>query len=121
MYGHQSQHSLGDDSRYYGAGEGGVGGEQGVYADDIPLRTNPQKSSADVEISRQPAYGQDLALSSSVGQSRQATKRKRRGNITWVVYILTLIQVIVFIAELVKNGKLYAICTSQKLIVKQAF
>ena len=106
LYGHQSRHSLGGDSRYYGAGESGMGGEHGAYADNIHLRTNPQKSSTDVEISAQPAYSQDTGLPGPASQLPQRTRRKRRGNITWVVYTLTLIQVVVFIAELVKNGKL---------------
>ena len=112
---HRSQTSFGSDSAYYGAGRGGRVQEPTAYADNIPLRSHAQNNRSDEWTGQtQQPYSPDEAerpSDSGRGGRRSRSKAKRRkgffsGKIPWVVYILTLAQITVFIAELVKNCKL---------------
>lgn len=116
-----SQSSLGQDSRYYGQGGGGRPQDStNAFRDDIPLQERSQSPLKpndstdhvyDAGESRIPshlaagrrkrisAFGMGLGL-------YDANAMKKR--IPWVVYGLTLIQVCVFIAEIVKNGTYFA-------------
>jgi hypothetical protein len=68
------------------------GPEQGKYGDESPTRYN-----ADPE-----------AFAERPRRKRSSKKKKKEGwfsgRITWVVYILTTVQVGVFVGELIKNG-----------------
>ena len=111
---HYSQQSMGGDSKYYGAGGGGRISEQGAYADDIPLRSNLAKYSTDGESPNKYPFAEENALPYPTSEPQSGTNQKRkrkkkpffRLNNTWVVYVLTVIQVTVFIGELVRNGTL---------------
>ncbi|KAL9107636.1 MAG: hypothetical protein Q9187_008401, partial [Circinaria calcarea] len=108
---HHSQQSIGGDSKYYGAGGGGRISEQGAYADDIPLRSNVPKYSTDGESPNKQAFAEENGLPYPTGEGQSGANRRRqkkrksffRLKNTWVVYILTLIQITVFIAELARN------------------
>ena len=103
-YADQSQQSI--PSPYYASGGGGRDTEVNPYSDDIPLRQHPSKGSS--EMLRDP-LPHDPAIIDRPVQNAAERRWKQgffgRGKIPWVVYILTLIQVCVFIAELVRNGE----------------
>ncbi len=111
QHGFDSQSTLGSDTRYYGGGA--PLDEQNSYQDNIPLRDHPglpmkDNNSTDhvYDATNAPAHLEDgrmnNRLSSAMGLD---TLKNRKTRIPWVVYILTTIQVAVFIAEIVKNGK----------------
>ena len=107
VYRDYSQQSLESSTAYYGAG-GGKTDEQGPYADNIPLRS--QKNSADeLPRSEQPRRV-DSQPQEGIGRRRRRSRQEKEGGIfggkvPWVVYILTLAQITVFIAELVRSCK----------------
>lgn len=83
---------------------GGREQDPNPFADDIPLRQNPSKGSSDVMPLQ---YSDDPAI---VDRRPDKNDRRRtvpwyKSRIPWVVYILTTIQISVFIAELSKNGE----------------
>ncbi|PMD41142.1 rhomboid-domain-containing protein [Hyaloscypha variabilis F] len=102
-----SQSSLGADSRYYG--QGGRLDQLPSFQDDIPLRDHPGMPSKDNNstdhVYDAPAPSQleqgRKNRFSAMGMLKQPGKR-----IPWLVYILTTIQVVVFIVEIVKNAQL---------------
>ncbi|KAG8530254.1 uncharacterized protein KY384_004755 [Bacidia gigantensis] len=77
------------------------GHDTNPYADDVPLRPHPQKSDTVVQHDYD-----DSAITDRPPPRQQRKKGLFSGRIPWVVYTLTLIQCVVFIAELAKNGKL---------------
>ena len=102
-YADQSQQSI--PSPYYASGAGGRETEPNPYADDIPLRQHPSKRNSEILHDPLP---HDPAIIDRPAQN--AVRRRKQGflgggKIPWIVYTLTLIQVSVFIAELVKNGE----------------
>ena len=95
-----TQSSLRSDTNYYGAG-GDRPAEVDSYSDEIPLRTHAQKAGSDGQYASSP-----VAEPTAGPRSRQPRRKGFfQGKIPWVIYTLTLVQVIVFIVELVKNGK----------------
>lgn len=110
-YADQSQQSI--PSSYYASGGGGQDSEPNQYSDDIPLRQHPSKGSS--EMLHDPLPHDPTIIDRP---ARNAARRRRKqglfgsGKIPWVVYTLTLIQVCVFIAELVKNGDFCPFCVS---------
>lgn len=114
---HYSQQSMGGDSKYYGAGGGGRVSEQGTYADDIPLRSNLAKYSTDGGSPSKQPFAEENGLPYPTSEPQPGTNQKRkrkkkkffRLNNTWVVYVLTIIQVTVFIVELVRNGRFHVV------------
>ncbi|KAK4692963.1 hypothetical protein P7C71_g4339, partial [Lecanoromycetidae sp. Uapishka_2] len=83
---------------------GGIEQEPNPFDDDIPLRQHPSKGGSDAVPSQ---YSDDPAI---VDRRPGNGDRRReepwyRGKIPWVVYILTTIQITVFIAELSRNGR----------------
>lgn len=97
----------------YPAGGRLQGGDQ--YTDDIPLKPNappaagrPEWMDADTQYPpTSPDPHQNVPLHDPLGSSGK--KRKGQGffkkKIPWVVYITSVVQVGVFIAEIVRNGK----------------
>jgi hypothetical protein len=103
-----SQTTLGADSRFYGQGGGGRPQDsQSSFRDDIPLRDHPGMPTKDDDTN-------DHVYDAPPDRMMQGERPNRGGRnglfkkplrkIPWVVYTLTLIQVAVFIAEIVKNG-----------------
>lgn len=108
--GHQydSQSSLGGDSRYYGQGGGGRIEQTNSYEDGIPLRDHPGVPAKDNNATDH-VYDAPPPMQMEDGGRRNRLSgmgmfKKAKGRIPWLVYILTTVQVAVFIAELVKNG-----------------
>jgi hypothetical protein len=111
-YGRQSSQSLASDPAYNNAGSGRHEFEPSPYSDNIPLRPQLRKSSSDLLNSHyrpSDAEGARPPLETRKKSRTGATRRKKKkglwsGRIPFVVYFFTLVQVIVFIAELVKSG-----------------
>lgn len=105
IYGHHSEQNFGSNYGYHGASGGGFGAEHSPYADDIPLNNHKSKGS----IPDNPAYNpRGMGMIPDQDPRSQVQQRKRRffrGKTPWVVYLLTAIQIIVFIVELAKNGE----------------
>jgi hypothetical protein len=93
---YDSQSPLEADSRYYEQG-GRLEQSNPSFQDDIPLQDHPAISAKD-NNSTDHVY--DVPAPALVEDRR----KKSKGRIPWLVYILTTIQVAVFIAEIVKNG-----------------
>lgn len=116
VYSHRpqdSQYSLGHDSTFYSQGGGGrpQPGSVNSFRDDIPLRDHP-KNGGGSETDHVYDAG-DARMPPTLGDSGKSPSSrlglgffKKDGRIPWVVYIFTTIQVAVFIAEIVKNGKI---------------
>jgi hypothetical protein len=101
------------DGWYHSGGGGGRREDSREFRDDIPLRTKTeqrQDSHDSGDMERKQANMEERKVEDPEARPR----RKRRkipekkgffsGKVPWVVYGLTLIQLSVFIAELVKNG-----------------
>jgi hypothetical protein len=105
-----SQSTLGGDSRYYGQGGGGRMEHSDSYNDDIPLRDHPAVPPKDATQETDHVYDAPIApghLEEGRRKNRMSGMgvfKKAKGRIPWVTYILTLVQTIVFIVEIVKNG-----------------
>ena len=103
-YAEQSQQSL--PSPYYSSGSGEREYEPNPFSDDVPLRQSPDKGDSGMpmhDLLPDDPTVIDRPLRSS------GRKRQKKGFFArkqpWVVYIFTFIQVVVFIAELAKNGR----------------
>ena len=108
-YGDLSQQSI--PSPYYASGGGGREHEPNPYSDDIPLRQHPSKGNSEMML--HDPLPDDPAIIDGPQRSRKGRNAKRpffARKQSWVVYALTLIQVVVFIAELAKNGKDCCLC-----------
>ncbi|RFU30703.1 hypothetical protein B7463_g5596, partial [Scytalidium lignicola] len=109
-----SQSSFGQDSRYYGQGGDGRPQNSMSSTDAIPLRDQVPPKDNDVtdhvyDAAEAPPYLQDTRrnrLSGMGGRGGIGGMFKKKGRIPWVVYTFTLVQVAVFIAEIVKNATL---------------
>ena len=103
---HTYDHGSSNNTPYYATG-GGRENEPNPFSDDIPLRPNVSK--ADSGGAFQDHLPNDpTVLDAPADNGRPRRARKKRGffakKIPWVVYFFTLVQCIVFIVELVKNG-----------------
>ena len=112
-YQQPSQQSLGSEHPYYGAGSGGRPYDPSPYSEDIPLQTHPSKQSAEpysYDRERQENEAAYAARLEDQRRSSQGRQRKKKGFLTgkvpWAVYFFTLVQIVVFIAELGRNGAL---------------
>ena len=108
--GRQSQQSISEDHAYYGAGGGGHGYDSHAYSDDIPLRPQKRKSSSD--MLNPEARDGDMARTPMAQRKKSrtgATRRQKKkglwsGRIPFAVYTFSAIQIVVFIAEMIKAG-----------------
>ena len=103
-----SQHSQNSaSSPYYASGGGGRDNEPNPFSDEIPLRQSPSKASGDAafhdHLPEDPAV-MDAPPPSQNGERRRRKKGIMERKIPWVVYTFTFVQVVVFIAELIKAG-----------------
>ena len=103
-YAEQSQQSL--PSPYYSSGGGGREYEPNPFSDDVPLRQYPDKGDSGMAM-HDPLPDDPTVIDRPLQSSGR--KRQKKGFFArkqpWVVYIFTFIQVVVFIAELIKNGR----------------
>jgi hypothetical protein len=107
---------------YYSGISGGTLHDERQYADNIPLKSPHARP-----YSQEPLVDQNTQYSPPSPQSPQPAKasssrRKKqgwfRGKITWVVFAATLVQFGVFIAEIVVNGELHAVCWNESLLIR---
>jgi membrane associated rhomboid family serine protease len=107
---YDSQTSLGGDSSYYG--QGGRLDQSPSYQDNIPLRDHPgipgkdNNSTDHVYDAPAPSQVEEGRKNRFSGLGMLGHKNGKR--IPWLVYILTTVQVAVFIAEIVKNGTYFS-------------
>jgi hypothetical protein len=103
----------GHDRRFYGVGGGGRINDSGGFGEDIPLRPRSEQNAPGSESPQHDGSGGDKALPPPAGHRRRKRRREPerkkgikgffQGKVPWVVYIFTLVQVTVFIVEIVKN------------------
>lgn len=111
-YGRPFSPNLTSDHTDYNVGGGRHEFEPSPYSDNIPLRPQLRKSSSDLlNNHRRPSDAEgarpprEMRKKSRTGATRRKEKKGLwSGRIPFVVYFFTLVQVIVFIAELVKSG-----------------
>jgi len=114
---HVSQQSLYSDGHYNGAGSGGRGDNQSPFADDIALKdrspNNGDHRAWDQTYHPGLEDNQQLQPLDGDGLGKGRKRRLRgfpfnsSGRVPWVVYFFTLVQVTVFIAEIIKNCKYF--------------
>ncbi|PBP17959.1 rhomboid family protein [Diplocarpon rosae] len=106
-----SQSTLGGDSRHYEHGGDGHFESSSSYQDGIPLREHPAVPPKDTpgaetdhvyDAPVQPAMLEEGKKSKRTRISGMFMNQKKR--VPWVTYILTAVQVGVFIGEIAKNG-----------------
>jgi hypothetical protein len=100
----ESQQSfVSDNGQYQAAGRVTEGDN---YAENIPLKAQTNYGNNPDWMRQQTQYPPSPG---ALEDSRRGDGRKKKGffkkKIAWVTYLLTLAQIIVFIVELVKNGK----------------
>lgn len=101
---HHSHQSLSSDPGYpMGTARGN---DNEYYAENIPLKSHATPMPS--EWMQQPThYPPSPEVGEPVGGRRGREKKKKRfftKKLAWVTYLLTTIQIVVFIVELVKNG-----------------
>jgi hypothetical protein len=92
----------------------GYSGQQDPFTDSnaIPLHAQPKMHSSDqakYDDGSPTRYNADPEGFAERPRRKRSSKKKKKegwfsGRITWVVYILTTVQVGVFVGELIKNG-----------------
>jgi len=90
------------------------GAQQDPFTDHnaIPMHVQPKADghgSGKLDHDGSPTrYGSDP----EVGGRRRKSKKKKKGlfngRVTWMCYVLTVVQVAVFVGELIKNGEIYS-------------
>ena len=105
-YSRRSQQSISSNHDYYGPGRDH---DPNPFSDDnIPLENHSQKARLGPYAQDRSRYEPDGMNNYPPQQPRSPRSRRKgmfSGRIAWVTYALTLIQSIVFVAELIKNGK----------------
>jgi hypothetical protein len=112
-----SQSTIGADSAYYGQGGGGIQGSTNSFADNIPLRDHPggpdvppkQNSTDHVYDAADP----NAPVRRNTGTLEEGPRDrgrltgllKKKKKIPFVTYVFTIVQIVIFIVEIVKNGK----------------
>ncbi|KAG9240376.1 rhomboid family membrane protein-like protein [Calycina marina] len=122
-YRQDSSNSLASDSSYYG--QQGRQASQPSFQDNVPLRDYPQQPPKennstdhvyDAPIGQDAAHGYEDGGRKPAGLGQFMTKMPKK-RIPFVVYALTLAQIIVFIFEIVKNAQL----TGSPIEIKPSF
>ncbi|KAF9892494.1 hypothetical protein FE257_001603 [Aspergillus nanangensis] len=102
-----SQQSLGSDNGAYVAG--GRLNDEHQYAENIPLKPHNQYSNGPPppEWMQHPTqYPPEPGMAPPMGRPTRQRKGFFKKKIAWVTYLLTIVQVVVFIVELIKAGQL---------------
>ncbi len=108
---YDSQSTLGQDSRYYGhqnQSNAALDG-QSQYADDIPLRDHPGLPAKGNNVSTDHVYDAPVQpMNLEEGRKRRSGGFGKfinpKSRVPWVTYILTFVQSVIFIVEIIKNG-----------------
>ena len=93
---------------YYNTAYGGAAHDDRQYADDIPLKQSQSRPFSHHDSFAQNAQYPPSPESQHPPKSTQRPRKKQgwfKGRITWVVYLATIVQIGVFIAEIVVNCK----------------
>lgn len=99
-----SQHSLVSENGAYPIGARANDGDQ--YAENIPLQhPNAQSNWMQQSTHYPPSPEAQRNMDPSGGRGRRRRKGFFKKKIPWVTYLLTIAQIAVFIAELVRSGK----------------
>lgn len=98
------------DSYYSSQVAGGTLHDERQYADNIPLKSPQPRPYSQDDPARQSTHYPPSPESQQPPKSRRKKKTQGwfRGKITWVVYAATLVQLGVFIGEIIENGELLA-------------
>ena len=111
FYNLQTHESNDSQPRFYGAGEGPKANDSDRFSENVPLRPPVDLSPSDEHPPQESRRENESPLPHPVSHRRRKKRREPekkgffQGRVPWVVYTLTLIQVTVFIAEMVKNCK----------------
>ena len=108
--GQRSYQSLGANHEYYRpGGENPFEDPPTHYSDDIPLRQNPPIGNAASSSPYSPQY-ESNGIETMQDRDRRPDRVPKKKNrflnkkIPWAVYFFTAVQIVVFLAELIKNG-----------------
>ena len=123
FYRSQTQYSNDSESQLHNVGSDRAN-DSGRFADN-PLRLRYEQVPCDGDLPQKMDPDLDKSLPVPINQRRRKRRREPekkgffRGRVPWVVYGFTLIQLTVFIVEMVRNGKLsvliYAIVSHDSL------
>ncbi|KAI9773152.1 MAG: hypothetical protein M1840_008273 [Geoglossum simile] len=105
----ESHHSFGGSTEYYG--KAGKPHEQDPYADNIPLKPTHQFSAGSEERLPGPLGG------GGEGKRKKKSSIPVKKRIPWFVYVVTTIQVAIFLGELIKN----VILTKSPIAIRPQF
>ncbi|KAL0944120.1 rhomboid family membrane protein [Colletotrichum truncatum] len=122
----QQSNPYNQDTAYYGQSSASPDSSRPHVADNIPLQSRQEHKPNDIEMNEN-----DHVYDAPQGSRRSKSRRDKkkvgfgqlgmfgadRKGIPWVVYIFTLVQVAVFIAEIVKNAQL----TGSPIMTKPSF
>lgn len=91
------------------AGSSGRLGDEDPFEDPNAVPLSRKKHDSTATVSPILPHEQEDPFVRDVDPSRQRRRRQKdgwfTGRITWVVYFLTVVQLIVFLAEIIKNGE----------------
>lgn len=107
--GRQSDQNSASNYEYYQAGGENPFQDPRHYSDEIPLRQNPTNSNAASFSPNSLQHESNGVDNMQDREHRRGRTRKKKGTIfskriPWAVYFFTAVQIVVFIAELIKNG-----------------
>jgi hypothetical protein len=120
-----SQSTIGADSAYYGQGGGGRQDSSNSFADNIPLRDHPggpgvppKQNSVDHVYD---AADPNAPVRQNTGTLEEGPRErgrltgllKKKKKIPFVTYVLTVVQIVIFIVEIVKNGQFFKLLASE--------
>ena len=105
-----SQYTLGSEQDYSSTGVGVRPHDADQYAEDIPLKANAAhngRQDYDYDTHYPPSpENQRIPLGGPANySSRSKARRFFKGKIPWAVYVITAVQIAVFIAEIARNGR----------------
>lgn len=108
--GRRSDPFLGSNTEYYRPGGENPFEDPTHYSDDIPLRQNPHVGNAASSSPSSPQHESNGVENMQGREHRRGRTPKKKSRFfkkttPWAVYFFTAVQIIVFIAELIKNGK----------------
>ena len=105
----QTQDSNDSESQLFNLGSD-RNNDSGRFADNIPLRPQHEQIPSAEVLPQEADPDLNKSLPNPVSQRRKKRREPEktgffRGRVPWVVYIFTLVQLTVFIVEMVKNGE----------------
>jgi hypothetical protein len=100
-----SQASFTDENAFMG----GRNHPNDQYGEDIPLKPNVQQSQDPHWMNQNTAYNSDMPMDPDMSQRKRRGRPAKRGffqgKIPWVTYLLTIVDIGVFVGELIYSGE----------------